>query len=87
MMPTGANNHHHNNDNTGDALHDGAETQGAALTNIEPAADVNDVLLLRDSGMLMATAEQTKMPIYFIPALGPAPRWCSFLESLTVRRC
>ena len=23
------------------------------------------------------------MRAYFVPALGPAPKWCSFLESLT----
>ena len=23
------------------------------------------------------------MRAYFVPSLGPAPRWCSFLESLT----
>ena len=23
------------------------------------------------------------MRAYFVPGLGPAPRWCSFLESLT----
>lgn len=27
--------------------------------------------------------EQSKIMTYFVPQLGPAPRWCSFLESLT----
>lgn len=30
----------------------------------------------------MAT-EDKKMLTYYIPNLGPAPRWCSFLDSLT----
>ena len=24
-----------------------------------------------------------QVPAYFVPALGPAPKWCSFLEGLT----
>ena len=31
----------------------------------------------------MAACEQSKLESYFIPALGPAPSWCSFLENLT----
>lgn len=27
--------------------------------------------------------ETTKMQIYYIPSLGPAPYWCSFLDNLT----
>lgn len=29
------------------------------------------------------SGEQSKIMTYFVPQLGPAPRWCSFLESLT----
>lgn len=32
--------------------------------------------------MLMAT-EQSRVLSYYVPALGPAPRWCSFLDVLT----
>lgn len=62
-------------------------TCGQLLTNIETSADINDVLLVKDqrgeTGMIMAAGEQSKIMTYFIPQLGPAPRWCSFLESLT----
>lgn len=27
--------------------------------------------------------EDTKMLTYYIPSLGPAPHWCSFLDTLT----
>lgn len=33
--------------------------------------------------MLFAPLEQHKIGAYFIPQLGPAPRWCTFLENLT----
>lgn len=33
--------------------------------------------------MLLMANETTKMQIYYIPSLGPAPYWCSFLDNLT----
>lgn len=31
----------------------------------------------------MLAGEQSRVMLYFVPQLGPAPRWCSFLEGLT----
>lgn len=56
---------------------------GNVFTSIEPEHDVNDVCLYPNSGMLLTANEAPKMNIYYIPALGPAPRWCSFLDNLT----
>lgn len=60
---------------------------GRILTNIEPSADINDLLVVSDrrgeTGLLMATGEQSRVMTYFLPQLGPAPRWCSFLEGIT----
>lgn len=60
---------------------------GRILTNIETPADVNNLLSVSDkrgeTGLLMATGEQSRVMTYFVPQLGPAPRWCSFLEALT----
>lgn len=36
-----------------------------------------------DSGMLLTANESAKMQVYYIPSLGPAPYWCSFLDNLT----
>jgi ribosome biogenesis protein ENP2 len=33
--------------------------------------------------MVFLAAEQTKMNVYYIPELGRAPSWCSFLDNLT----
>ena len=35
------------------------------------------------SGLIMVANEGIQMTTYYIPQLGPAPRWCSFLENLT----
>ena len=60
---------------------------GRILTNIETPSDINGLHCVSDqrgqSGLIMLASEQSRMMTYFIPQLGPAPRWCSFLEGLT----
>jgi hypothetical protein len=58
---------------------------GEGYTSIEPAdgADINDVCVWRGSGLIMAATDSPRVQSFFVPSLGPAPRWCSFLESLT----
>ncbi|KAI0634852.1 WD40-repeat-containing domain protein [Trametes polyzona] len=53
------------------------------FTSITPANDINDVHHIPGSGLLLLANEGIKMTSYFIPQLGPAPKWCSFLENLT----
>ena len=54
------------------------------FTNIEPKSEINDIELCGDgSGMIFAPQEQEKIGTYFLPSLGPAPKWCTFLEQLT----
>lgn len=55
-------------------------TNFAAIT---PANDLNDVYHVPGSGLLMAANEGIQMATYYIPQLGPAPRWASFLENIT----
>jgi ribosome biogenesis protein ENP2 len=58
-------------------------TDGTPYTSIEPPLDVNDVCPVPGSGLIFVANEGTPMHAYFIPQLGPAPRWCSFLDNLT----
>eukprot|EP00882_Tetradesmus_deserticola_P033020 GHRQ01037681.1.p3 GENE.GHRQ01037681.1~~GHRQ01037681.1.p3 ORF type:complete len:106 (+),score=41.44 GHRQ01037681.1:807-1124(+) len=60
-------------------------TDGRAYTSIEPAdgADINDTCLWPGSGLLLLGSDTSRIGSYFVPSLGPAPRWCSFLEGLT----
>ncbi|EKX53283.1 hypothetical protein GUITHDRAFT_64390, partial [Guillardia theta CCMP2712] len=62
---------------------EGGKRDGQLYASIEPPADINEVCLCPDSGLLMFATEQPRMHVYFVPALGPAPQWCSFLDSLT----
>ncbi|KAF5318863.1 hypothetical protein D9619_010705 [Psilocybe cf. subviscida] len=55
----------------------------ANFASITPATDINDVHHVPGSGLLMTANEGIQMCTYYIPQLGPAPRWASFLENIT----
>jgi len=56
---------------------------GKAVTAVEPPARINHAVCVENSGVMFLALEQEKMQTYFIPEIGPAPRWCSFLDMLT----
>uniref|UniRef100_A0A3Q1CFR2 Nucleolar protein 10 n=1 Tax=Amphiprion ocellaris TaxID=80972 RepID=A0A3Q1CFR2_AMPOC len=56
---------------------------GKLFSSIQPQVNINDVCMYPNSGMLFTANEDPKMNTFYIPALGPAPRWCSFLDNLT----
>uniref|UniRef100_H2MTY1 Nucleolar protein 10 n=1 Tax=Oryzias latipes TaxID=8090 RepID=H2MTY1_ORYLA len=56
---------------------------GKIFSSIQPQTNINDVCIYPNSGMIFTANEDTKMNTFYIPALGPAPRWCSFLDNLT----
>ncbi|MCJ1386517.1 hypothetical protein MMC17_009643 [Xylographa soralifera] len=58
------------------------EYDGTPWTSVEPAVDINSVAWCRDSGMLLTANEGRQQHAFFIPQLGPAPKWCSFLDNL-----
>ncbi|TRM60412.1 WD40-repeat-containing domain protein [Schizophyllum amplum] len=53
------------------------------FASITPAMDLNDVHHVPGSGLLLTANEGIQMGSFFIPQLGPAPRWASFLENIT----
>ncbi|EOD16857.1 hypothetical protein EMIHUDRAFT_210455 [Emiliania huxleyi CCMP1516] len=58
-----------------------ASGEPPTFASIQPPADVNGLCAFPDSGLLFAPLEAERA--YFIPALGPAPKWCHFVDSLT----
>ncbi|TQV97682.1 hypothetical protein V2A60_006582 [Cordyceps javanica] len=58
------------------------EKDGEPWTSVEPAVDLNDVAWCKDSGMLLTANEGPQQHAFFIPQLGPAPKWCSFLDNM-----
>lgn len=55
---------------------------GSPWTSVEPTVDINSVAWCKDSGMLLTANEGRQQHSFFIPQLGPAPKWCSFLDNL-----
>jgi ribosome biogenesis protein ENP2 len=55
---------------------------GSPWTSVEPAVDLHNVEWCRDSGMLLTANEGQQQHAFFIPQLGPAPKWCAFLDNL-----
>lgn len=56
---------------------------GDAFTSLEPTVDINDVAHIPNTGMFFLANEGIPMHTYYIPSVGPAPRWCSFLDNIT----
>jgi ribosome biogenesis protein ENP2 len=56
---------------------------GNILTNLEMPAQISDALFIPSSGMMMIAGERAKIKTLYIPTLGPAPKWCSFVETIT----
>ena len=61
---------------------------GTAYTALQPGpgrggGGINDVLTWPGAGLVMVAADTPRVAAYFVPSLGPAPAWCSFLEGLT----
>lgn len=58
------------------------EQTGDPWTSVEPVVDLNDVAWCPDTGMLLTANEGKQQHAFFIPQLGPAPKWCSFLDNM-----
>lgn len=53
------------------------------MVTIEPDANLNHLCVVGNSGVMCAAVEAPRVKTYYIPALGPAPRWCAFLDTFT----
>ncbi|EMG47588.1 hypothetical protein G210_2008, partial [Candida maltosa Xu316] len=56
---------------------------GKPFASMEPNVDINDIVHVPSSGMFFMANEGIPMHTYYIPNLGPAPSWCSFLDNVT----
>lgn len=58
-------------------------TTGQLMASIEPPSPINDLCLQQETGFIILANEGPQMQSFFVPALGPAPKWCSFLDNIT----
>lgn len=59
------------------------KNNGKLFTSVEPPHDINDVAIPDDTGLVAIANEGVQIQTYYIPELGPAPQWCTFLDNLT----
>lgn len=67
------------------------ESLGAIVANVEGKGKFTNFIMAGDdkdplganSGLLLCTSDQPKLESYYIPKVGLAPKWCSFLENIT----
>ena len=64
---------------------------GSIVANVEGAAKLSNFIMAGDekdpsgnySGVLLCATDQPKLETFYIPKVGLAPKWCSFLENIT----
>lgn len=57
--------------------------QGKLFTSIETSVDFNNLCVVPNSGLFFIANENPKILTYYVPSLGPAPKWAGFLDLLT----
>lgn len=58
------------------------ERDGTPWTSVEPEVDINCVAWCPESGMILTANEGKQQHAFLIPQLGPAPKWCAFLDNV-----
>lgn len=54
--------------------------QGKFFTSIEPDHNINMFTTVgNDSGLILAAMEDPKIGCFFVPQLGPAPKWVPYI--------
>ncbi|KAL0231410.1 hypothetical protein GEMRC1_010814 [Eukaryota sp. GEM-RC1] len=56
---------------------------GIQYTAFEPPVATTSMTFDDRTGVLFFAAEQERCLAYYIPSLGPAPSWCSYLDNIT----
>ncbi|KAK5969215.1 hypothetical protein GCK32_003493, partial [Trichostrongylus colubriformis] len=59
------------------------EVEGKPFAAIETEHALNDFCRYPHSGLIFMANEAPRMQQFFIPSIGTAPKWCSYLEALT----
>ncbi|CAE7565630.1 nol10 [Symbiodinium sp. CCMP2456] len=58
-------------------------TTGSMKASVESQSVVNDVSFYPNSGLMFVANDHQRIGLFFIPSIGLAPSWCSFLDNIT----
>mmetsp|Transcript_20232 Transcript_20232/g.60959 ORF Transcript_20232/g.60959 Transcript_20232/m.60959 type:complete len:537 (-) Transcript_20232:58-1668(-) len=56
---------------------------GALTASVESKHTINQVEFVPGTGLFFAANDDARIGCFFVPALGLAPKWCSFLDAIT----
>jgi len=56
---------------------------GKIAASVESKHTINQLVFFPNSGMFFTAVDNQRIGVYFVPSLGLAPKWCSFLDSIT----
>lgn len=56
---------------------------GAMAASVESSTTINHLTFCPRSGLFFTANDQQRVGVFFVPALGLAPKWCSFLDNIT----
>ena len=56
---------------------------GKLFTSIEPDHPINMFTAVNDSGLLLTALDDSKIGCFFVPQLGPGPKWVPYVDSIT----
>jgi ribosome biogenesis protein ENP2 len=60
-----------------------AQSSGRLFAAVDAPGPVNNLVVWPNSGLILAALESPRVSAWFIPSLGVAPSWCSFLDGMT----
>jgi ribosome biogenesis protein ENP2 len=70
-------------DNCSVKIWDTSDTSSQSLIGFVESRDkINGLKFWPNSGLFFTPCEAPRVGTYFAPAVGPAPRWCSFLDTV-----
>eukprot|EP00980_Cylindrotheca_fusiformis_P006240 scaffold1336_cov158-Cylindrotheca_fusiformis.AAC.2 len=69
----------------------GDSSLGSIVANVEGSGNFSNFIMAGDesdptgdrSGVMLCATDQPKLETFYIPKVGLAPKWCSFLENIT----
>ncbi|KAJ1612832.1 hypothetical protein OIY81_1153 [Cryptosporidium canis] len=66
-----------------DELSESVQGNSGLMATINSDFPISSICTYPNSGLIMATGDQSRVGMYYAPMLGVAPSWCSFLDSIT----
>eukprot|EP00931_Biecheleriopsis_adriatica_P041216 TRINITY_DN23588_c0_g1_i1.p1 TRINITY_DN23588_c0_g1~~TRINITY_DN23588_c0_g1_i1.p1 ORF type:complete len:540 (-),score=149.68 TRINITY_DN23588_c0_g1_i1:117-1736(-) len=58
-------------------------TTGAMAASVQSKYTINHVTFFPNTGLFFAANDNQRIGIFFVPSIGLAPSWCSFLDNIT----